>query len=130
MCGMESVKSHDNLIEIPTKNWRELRDLFALNWPKNHIAWHTINNYLNWFRYEPAIKNLKIYSLNGNWRNDGTFVVIVSRKKIILFFINVKISPSNKIANDENLIFVGFLSALSIHTRLEQRKIKASFTSH
>lgn len=96
MCGMESVKSHDNLVEIPTKNWRELRDLFALNWPKNHIAWHTINNYLNWFRYEPGIKNLKIFSLNDNWRSDGTFVVIVSsilfclQKNVTLLMVKSK----------------------------------------
>lgn len=81
---MESMKacSDDNLVEVATKNWRELRDVFASNWPKNHIAWHTVNNYLNWFRIEPRIRIMKIYSLNGTWRSDGTIVVIVSILKI------------------------------------------------
>lgn len=110
MCGMESVKkalSGDNLVEIPTKNWRELRDLFAPNWPKNHIAWHTINNYINWFRIEPGLENLKIYSLNGAWRGDGTFVVIVSRTFARSHGQNRQISS--------NLNSVGLLSAFHIH---------------
>lgn len=77
MASMKAI-SEDCLVEVATKNWRELRDIFNANWPKNHIAWHTVNNYINWFRIEPRIRNLKIYSLNGNWRSDGTFVLIVS----------------------------------------------------
>lgn len=68
----------DKLVEIPPKDWFELRDVFLLKWPENHVAYHTINNFINWFRMAPAIKNLKIYSLNGTWRSDGTYVVVVS----------------------------------------------------
>lgn len=68
----------DKLVEIPTKDWIELRDIFLLRWPENHVAYHTIGNYINWFRVAPKIPHLKIYSLNGTWRSDGTYVVIVS----------------------------------------------------
>lgn len=68
----------DKLVEIPPKDWIELRDIFLLNWPENHVAWHTINNFVNWFRMKPDIKDLKVYSLNGLWRNDGTYAIVVS----------------------------------------------------
>jgi hypothetical protein len=69
----------DELVEIKPSEWIELRDLFLLNWPDNHVAWHTINNYISWYRKEPKIENLKIFSLNGSWRSDGTYVVRVSQ---------------------------------------------------
>lgn len=68
----------DKLVEILPKEWKELRDIFLLNWPDNHVAWHTINNFINWFRMEPDIKHLNVYSLNGSWRSDGTYVIVVS----------------------------------------------------
>lgn len=71
----------DKLIEIPPNDWIELRDLFLLNWPDNQTAWHTINNYVNWYRKQSYIRHLKIYSLNNSWRSDGTYVVVVRQKK-------------------------------------------------
>lgn len=68
----------DKLVEISPTEWIELREIFSHNWPENHVAWHTINNFVNWFRIDPDIKHLKILSLNGSWRSDGTFIVIVS----------------------------------------------------
>lgn len=71
----------DKLVEIPQSEWMELRDLFLVNWPENHVAYHTIDNFVQWYRKESDIKNLKIYSLNGSWRSDGTYVIVVSIKK-------------------------------------------------
>lgn len=68
----------DKLVEIPPSDWLELRDLYSPNWPENHVAWHTINNYVNWFRMLPNIKHLRVWSLNGSWRSDGTYVIVVS----------------------------------------------------
>jgi hypothetical protein len=76
------MEREDKLVEISPSEWGELRDLFLLNWPENHVAWHTVNNFLNWFRMEPNIRDLKIYSLNGTWRSDGTYVIVVSRKLV------------------------------------------------
>lgn len=71
----------DKLVEISPSEWIELRDLFFVNWPENHVAYHTIDNFVQWYRKESDIKNLKIYSLNGSWRSDGTYVIVVSIKK-------------------------------------------------
>ena len=71
----------DKLVEIPQLEWIELRDLFLVNWPENHVAYHTIDNFVQWYRKESDIKDLKIYSLNGSWRSDGTYVIVVSIKK-------------------------------------------------
>lgn len=75
-----AVMESDKLVEIPPSAWTELRDVYLLNWPDNHVAWHTINNYINWFRMDSNIKHLKIYSLNGSWRSDGTYAIVVSWK--------------------------------------------------
>ena len=71
----------DKLVEVSQMEWIELRDMFLINWPENHVAYHTIDNFVQWFRKESDIKNLKIYSLNGSWRSDGTYVIVVSIKK-------------------------------------------------
>lgn len=67
----------DKICEISPSDWPELRDIYLPDWPKNIYAYNLLDNYLNWIKRDPKIKNLKIYSLNGDWR-DGTFVVIVS----------------------------------------------------
>lgn len=73
----------DKLIEISPTEWIELRDLFLVNWPENHVAFHTIDNFVQWYRKKSDIKNLKMYSLNGSWRSDGTYVIVVSINKMI-----------------------------------------------
>lgn len=81
----------DKLVEIPASDWIELRDIFLLNWPDNHVAWHTINNYVNWHRKQSYIRDLKIYSLNNSWRSDGTYVVVVSRTSIKFVCLTLKV---------------------------------------
>lgn len=81
------MNSSDKLVVILPSQWTELRDLFLKNWPENHIAWHTINSYVSWFKLKPDIKNLKMYSLNGTWRSDGTYLVAVSFKLLCLLMI-------------------------------------------
>lgn len=68
----------DKLVEVLPNDWIELRDMFLLNWPENHVAYHTINNYVNWHRKKSYIRDLVIYSLNNSWRSDGTYVIVVS----------------------------------------------------
>lgn len=87
----EAKMDTDKLIEIPPHDWIELRDLFLLNWPDNHVAWHSINNYVNWYRKQSYIRHLKIYSLNNSWRSDGTYVVVVRTKKLIKNFSQKRI---------------------------------------
>lgn len=67
----------NHLVKIPKENWSELRDLFKVNWPDNILGYSTIDNYYRWNQKDSDIKNLVIYSLNGDW-SDGTYIVIVS----------------------------------------------------
>ncbi|CAO1329840.1 unnamed protein product [Diamesa serratosioi] len=79
----------DRLKTIQPFDWFELRDLFVVNWPENHVAYHTIDNFLQWHRKEEEdIKNLKIYSLNDSWRSDGTYV-IVDRYQLFVYTLEI-----------------------------------------
>lgn len=69
----------DQIVEIESKDWKNLRDLFLKEWPNNEVGYYTINNFIRWIEIEPNTKNLHIFSLNGDW-SDGTFAVIVNRK--------------------------------------------------
>ncbi|XP_058120890.1 uncharacterized protein LOC131281730 [Anopheles ziemanni] len=67
---------NDQLVEIPRCNWEEWRDLYLRDWPQHELAYNTVQNYINWSKRDPKIKDLSIYSLNGSWRENGTFVII------------------------------------------------------
>lgn len=67
----------EKIIEIPTENWPELRDLYLSEWPVNMLGYYTVDNFIKWVEKEPDIKNLHVYSLNGDW-SDGTFAIVVS----------------------------------------------------
>ncbi|XP_055375841.1 uncharacterized protein LOC129608383 [Condylostylus longicornis] len=67
--------SLDQLVEIEQNDWPILRDLYKIEWPKHHIAFNIIQNYINWFQKDPNVKYIKVYSLNGDW-SDGTFVIV------------------------------------------------------
>jgi hypothetical protein len=69
----------DKLVEIPQYSLIKLRNMYKANWPKNITAYYLIENYMEWLEKVNNMKNLKIYSLNGDWRRDGTFVIIVSK---------------------------------------------------
>lgn len=66
-------------MEIDRNDWIELRKLYQQDWPRHMIGYYTLSNFMRWVEQEPDIKNVHIYSLNGDW-TDGTFVVIVSLK--------------------------------------------------
>ncbi|XP_055550857.1 uncharacterized protein LOC129733217 isoform X2 [Wyeomyia smithii] len=68
--------SADLLTVISPADWPELRDLYRDNWPCNLVAYHTVDNFIRWHRKDPSIKNLTFYSLNNNWRTDGTYVIV------------------------------------------------------
>lgn len=70
--------SGDRLVAIPGIEWKNLRDLFQPKWPANAVAYYTIDNYINWLQLKPAMKNIQVYSLNGDWR-DGTYLIVVGR---------------------------------------------------
>lgn len=77
--------AEDKLVEIPQYSLIKLRNLFKANWPAHISAYYLIDNYMTWLERVNNIKNLKIYSLNGEWRKDGTFVIIVRIRNAILY---------------------------------------------
>lgn len=74
----EDSHAEDKLIEVPQYSLIKLRNMFKANWPTHITAYYLIENYMEWLEKVNNIKNLKIFSLNGEWRKDGTFVIIVS----------------------------------------------------
>ncbi|XP_061511638.1 uncharacterized protein LOC1275478 [Anopheles gambiae] len=66
----------DRLVEIPRSDWEEWRDLYKRDWPRHEIAFNLVQNYINWSKHDRKIKDLVLYSLNGSWRENGTFVII------------------------------------------------------
>ncbi|XP_049548227.1 uncharacterized protein LOC125959446 [Anopheles darlingi] len=66
----------DHLVEIPRCNWEEWRDLYKREWPRHELAYNLVQNYIDWSKHDRKIKDLTIYSLNGSWRENGTYVVI------------------------------------------------------
>lgn len=70
-----SDNDNDRLVKIPATCWNELRDLYQFD---HHIAFHIVNNYIIWYQKDQNIKDLEILSLNGEWKSDGTFLIVVS----------------------------------------------------
>ncbi|XP_053676591.1 uncharacterized protein LOC128726789 [Anopheles nili] len=70
------METTDRLCIIPVDDWSELRDQYRKDYPKHHVAFSTIDNYVRWYEKDPSIKNLTIYCLNGTWRDDGTYLVV------------------------------------------------------
>ncbi|XP_052863998.1 uncharacterized protein LOC128270629 [Anopheles cruzii] len=66
----------DRLKPIPRCDWEEWRDLYKRDWPRHELAYNTVQNYINWSKRDRKIKDLVIYSLNGSWRENGTYVII------------------------------------------------------
>lgn len=82
--------SPDVLQPIIRESWEELRDLFKFEWPKHELAYNTIQNYIDWDEKDSKIKDLEILSLNGNWRQTGAYLVLVSRIVLLVLFGNFK----------------------------------------
>lgn len=74
----EDSHAEDKLVEVPQYSLIKFRNMFKANWPAHITAYYLIENYMEWLEKVNNIKNLKIYSLNGEWRKDGTFIIIVS----------------------------------------------------
>ena len=71
------MSTADVLEPIPSEDWPELRDLFRMDWPKHEVPFNTIQNYINWVQIDQRIMHLQVFSLNGSWRQNGTYLVVV-----------------------------------------------------
>lgn len=70
--------TNDHLVEIPPDQWPRLRDMYRRDWPANIIGCYTVDTFLRWIEQSTAVKHVAIYSLNGDWDDDGTYVCVVS----------------------------------------------------
>lgn len=71
----------NSLFEIPVKSFPILRDKFKVDWPNHILAFSLLDNYFKRFTKSPESQKLqKVYSLNGEWENDGTFVSVMVRQ--------------------------------------------------
>uniref|UniRef100_A0AAG5DR56 GCN5-related N-acetyltransferase Rv2170-like domain-containing protein n=1 Tax=Anopheles atroparvus TaxID=41427 RepID=A0AAG5DR56_ANOAO len=74
MSSFPMADTKDQLIEVSHGDWAELRDLFRRDWPKHEFAFHLLQNYVQWKDQDESI-DVKIFSLNENWRDDETFLL-------------------------------------------------------
>lgn len=77
------ASDNDRLVEIPYAEWPLLRDMYRRDWPANLIGCYTVDTFLRWIEKsttDAPIKHLAIYSLNGEWSDDGTYVCVVSNR--------------------------------------------------
>ncbi|XP_036327946.1 uncharacterized protein LOC118740497 [Rhagoletis pomonella] len=73
------------LVEIPQTEWPELRDLYE-GQKKFTCAYNTIQCLIEWKTQNEEL-DIKIHSLDGDWRRDGTYVAI-HKKPYNQVFIN------------------------------------------
>lgn len=70
----------NRLVPLPRSDWPALRNLYRRDWPKHLLGYQLVDGFIRWIALEPGIVDLEIFSLNGDWMGDGTFVAAVSVK--------------------------------------------------
>ncbi|TDG40432.1 hypothetical protein AWZ03_013148 [Drosophila navojoa] len=76
-----SLTTISNLAELTA-----LKELHLKDWPKHCVGFYWLDNYLRWLQKNPNTKYLTFYTLNGNWRRDGLFILV---HRYQLFFSNL-----------------------------------------
>lgn len=76
----------NKLTRIEPKYWREIRDLFKVEWPKHAFSYAVVDTFIDWDRDYNGNSLAKIYSFDENWRNHGTFFLLVSWNRFKLIF--------------------------------------------
>ena len=70
------------LVEVPLESLPALRDKFKIDWPTHITAFSLIDNLIRRFDRNPKNREIvKVYSLNGKWESNGTFVAKMVREK-------------------------------------------------
>lgn len=66
-----------SLIEASTEKLQILRDRYLKEWPKYIISYYTIDNYINWLINNEDLKDVRFLTVDQNWQESGTFLIIV-----------------------------------------------------
>jgi hypothetical protein len=69
--------SENKLVEISIEDIPKLMRLYRIDWPKQLSGNYVVDTFIYWLKKNLILDNLKIYSLNGNWREDGTYIITV-----------------------------------------------------
>lgn len=66
-----------SLVEIQRNDWKTLLELYAEK-KQDPAGYSLIKNYINWIERKPDL-DIKYFSLDGDWKTDGTYILIVCR---------------------------------------------------
>ena len=71
-----------SLVEIEVEGLPTLRDKFLADWPTHIIAYSLLDSFIKRFqRKKNRCANIKIFSLNDEWKSDGTFIALMVRER-------------------------------------------------
>ncbi|XP_053961443.1 uncharacterized protein LOC128865294 [Anastrepha ludens] len=75
-----------SLAPIPQSQWPELRDLYEEQ-KRLSSCYNTIQCFIDWKQQNKDV-DINIFSLDGEWAQDGTYVGIINAPRINYLFIN------------------------------------------
>lgn len=75
--------TENQLVVILPEEWPKLCALFRRNWPEHVFAYGLVSNYIRWKQQSSIETNVHIFSLNGTWPENGTFLLIVSTRDFL-----------------------------------------------
>ncbi|XP_060665898.1 LOW QUALITY PROTEIN: uncharacterized protein LOC132798161 [Drosophila nasuta] len=74
--SLNVINSHCPLIEITPNNWEILLDIYSSKRIEPN-GYNLIKNFIKWIEKNPEL-DIKCYSLDEDWKTDGTFIMIVN----------------------------------------------------
>jgi hypothetical protein len=77
--------------KISLSELKELQEIYKSDWPLHVITHNTFKNFIHRFEKFPEWKNKVIFwSLNGDWKKHGTFVMVNSQTNIATNWLQQK----------------------------------------
>lgn len=70
----------NKLFEVNCEHWKDLRNLYKVNWPRFISSYSVIDTFIEWTTASDTQNDLvKFYSFDEKWRNHGTYIAVVRR---------------------------------------------------
>ncbi|KAL5278893.1 GLYATL3.2 family protein [Megaselia abdita] len=82
------MRSKNDLIELPIDDWVTLRDMYLTDWPEHNTRYNALDNAIRLLRKEAEKYrgDFKIRTLNGEWKKDGVFIMIIDKPRCGILF--------------------------------------------
>lgn len=75
-----------SLIRITKESLPELRRIYKVDWPLHVVSYCAIDHFINRFENKPEWEEkVKIWTLNEDWKQTGTFAMVNENDQNILF---------------------------------------------